>query len=144
LPIRRTASITFDAGTNTWINTVPASGNVDNIFFDGMALPVPTAGLPGGGVTPVWNGTFSTSIPNVNIQWAWGAAIFTHFTTAYNSLNVKATHQNWCGGNNGDQAGTPENTADQSGLVGGATGGGGPNFTGSRSGTFSITPVCPK
>jgi hypothetical protein len=138
-PSASCASITFDAGTNTWINTVPASGNVDNIFFDGLDLPVPK-----GGLTPVWNGTFSTCIPNVNIQWAWGAAVYTQFTTAYNSLNVKATHQNCCGGNNGDQAGTPENSADQSGLPGGGTGGGGANYTGGWSGTDNVTPVCPQ
>jgi hypothetical protein len=101
-PSATCASITFNAGTNTWITTVPTNGNVDDIFFDGLALPVPTGGLPGGGITPVWNGTFSTSTPGVSVQWKWGAAVYTHFDTNYNNLNVKATHQNWCAGNNGD------------------------------------------
>jgi hypothetical protein len=142
-PSASCASITFDAGTNTWINTVPVSGNVDNIFFDGLALPVTTqlANLQ----NPVtWNGTFSTNTPGVSISWAWGAAVYTHFDIAYNNLNVKPTRQNACRLNNGDQAGTPENSADQSGMIGGASGGGGANYTGSWSRTNNVTPVCPQ
>jgi hypothetical protein len=142
-PSASCASITFNASTNTWINTVPVNGNVDNIFFDGLALPVTTqlANLQ----NPVtWTGTFSTNTAGVSLQWAWGAAVYTHFDTNYNNLDVKATHQNWCGGNNGDQAGTPENSADQSGLPGGGTGGGGANYTGGWSGTDNVTPVCPQ
>jgi hypothetical protein len=142
-PTASCASVTFDAGTNTWISTVPSSGNVDDIFFDGMALPV-TNNLVNVQNPVVWNGTFSTTTPGITVQWKWGAAVYTNFTTAYNSLNVKPTHQQACGLNNGDQAGTPENIQFQSGVVGGATGGGGSNFTGSWSGTANVNLVCPQ
>jgi len=58
-------------------------------------------------------------------------------------LNVKPTHQNACNVNNGDHAGTPENPAYQQCVTGGATGGGGSNFTGSWSGTVSASPCVP-
>jgi hypothetical protein len=53
---------------------------------------------------------------------------------------VKATHQTPCGynSNSGDHAGTPENQ--KSYCVGGGTGGGGSNWTGSWSSTGSCTP----
>jgi hypothetical protein len=31
------------------------------------------------------------------IQWKWGAAVYTSFTTDYNALAVKAGHQTACG-----------------------------------------------
>ena len=42
-PTTSCASITFNSSLNggTWVSTIPTSGNVDNIFFDGLALPVP-------------------------------------------------------------------------------------------------------
>jgi len=70
------------------------------------------------------------------VQWKWGAAVYTYFTTDYNALQVKASHQNACGVNNSDHAGTPEGTDTSTGesfkgfVIGGARGGGGSNFTG--------------
>jgi hypothetical protein len=46
---------------NTWTTTVPISGS-DEIFLTGLAFPV-TSGLPGGGISPVWSGIFSSSVP---------------------------------------------------------------------------------
>jgi hypothetical protein len=83
-----------------------------------------------------------TGTPGISFQWKWGAAVYALFSTNYNSLDVKPTHQNACSYNNGDHAGTPENAAFQSTVVGGGTGGVGSNFTGSWSGTVSVTPVC--
>jgi hypothetical protein len=112
-PSATCASTSFDSLTNTWMTTVPISGT-DNIFLSGLAFPVPASfanvnGLVSGPVA--WQGTFGTDTPGVSIQgWAWGAAVYnTCFTTNYNLLNVKPTHQNACNLNNGDQAGTPEN-----------------------------------
>jgi hypothetical protein len=144
-PSATCATTSFDSTTNTWLATVPISGT-DNIFLSGLTFPVPASfanvkGKVSGQV--VWQGTFSTDTPGVSIQgWAWGAAVYTSFTTDYTRLNVKPTHQNACGYNNGDQAGTPENQQFQSYVVGGATGGGGSNFTGSWSGTVSVSPAC--
>jgi hypothetical protein len=145
-PSASCASTTFDSITNTWMTTVPIGGS-DEIFLDGLAYQL-AAGFSGtihGSV--VWNGNFSRNVPGVTVQWKWGAAVYTNFTTDYNALNVKASHQNACGMNNSDHAGTPEGTDTSTGrpfkgfVIGGARGGGGSNFTGSWSGTQSVK-VC--
>jgi hypothetical protein len=140
------ASTTFDSITNTWMTTVPIAGS-DEIFLDGLAFPLPAgfSGTIGGSV--VWQGSFSSNVPGITVQWKWGAAVYTHFTTDYNALQVKASHQNACGVNNSDHAGTPEGTDTSTGesfkgfVIGGARGGGGSNFTGSWSGTQAVS-VC--
>jgi hypothetical protein len=126
------------------VTTVPISSNgqvkEDEILLDGLAFQVPAGGLPGGINNVVWLGNFSSSQANLNVQWQWGAAVYNTSFPGYSTLNPKAGHQTACGINNGDHAGTPENTAIQHALIGGARGGGGSNFTGSWSGTVSVTP----
>lgn len=134
------ASTTFDTLTNTWITTVPLAGS-DEIFLSGLALPVP-ATLTHVTNPVVWDGTISTVTPGVSLHWKWGAAVYSNFTTDYNSLDVKPTHSQACSFNNGDHAGTPENSQVKALVIGGATGGGGANFTGSWSGTFNVVPIC--
>jgi hypothetical protein len=134
------ASISFDNTNQQWDVTVPLSGS-DEIFLSGLAYPVSPAGLPGGIKNVTWSGKFLSSTPGLSFQWKWGAAVYSSFSTDYNSLGVKPTHQNACAFNNGDHAGTPENF--KKSVIGGATGGGGSNFTGSWSGTATVAPVCP-
>lgn len=140
-------STTFDSVTNTWMTTVPISGD-DEIFLTGLAWPVPSGGLPGGANPVNFSGTYSseTSSPGLSIEMQWGAAAYSRFTTDYNMLQVKGGHQTACGLSNGDHAGTPEgvdntNTQWKHYVEGGARGGGGSNFTGSWSGTLNI-PIC--
>ena len=140
-PSASCATTSFNSSTNTWTTTVPISGS-DEIFLTGLALPVPL-GLQSGGISPNWCGIFSASVPGIHVQWQWGAAVYTCFPPDLNMLNVKPTHQNACNVNNGDHAGTPENPAYQQCVTGGATGGGGSNFTGSWSGTVSASPCVP-
>lgn len=141
-------STTYDSVTNTWMTTVPISGD-DEIFLTGLAWPVPSGGLPGGANPVNFSGTYSseTSAPGLSIQMQWSAAAYSSFTTDYNALQIKAGHQTACGQNNGDHSGTPEgvdstNTPWKKYLVGGPRGGGGSNFTGSWSGTLNIN-ICP-
>jgi hypothetical protein len=141
-------STTFDSGTNTWMTTVPISGD-DEIFLTGVAWPVPSGGLPGGANPVNFSGTYSSesNAPGLSIQMKWSAAAYSSFTTDYNALQIKAGHQTACGQSNGDHAGTPEgvdntNTPWKKFLIGGPRGGGGSNFTGSWSGTLSIN-ICP-
>jgi hypothetical protein len=141
-------STTFDTVTNTWMTTVPISGD-DEIFLTGLAWPVPSGGLPGGANPVNFSGTYSseTNAPGLSIQMQWSAAAYSSFTTDYNALQIKAGHQTACGQSNGDHSGTPEgvdntNTPWKKYLVGGPRGGGGSNFTGSWSGTLSIN-ICP-
>jgi len=139
-------STSFDTLNNRWVTTVPVSGD-DEIFLTGLAWPVPSGGLPGGANPVNFNGTYSSSTTGVSLQMQWSAAAYSSFTTDYNKLNIKPGHQTACGMNNGDHAGTPEgvdnnNTPWKHYLVGGPRGGGGSNFTGSWSGTLSIS-ICP-
>jgi hypothetical protein len=133
------ASTTFNSITNTWQTTVPLAGS-DEILLDGLAYQVPAGGLPGGINPIVWEGDFSSNTSGLSIQWKWGAAVYTHFSTNYNALGVKVTHTNDCNYPNGDHAGTPENFKQY--VIGGARGGGGSNWTGSWSGTVGVTMTC--
>jgi len=133
------ATTTFDAGTKTWVTTVPLAGS-DEIFISGMAFPV--TNLPGGAAVS-WQGTFGTDQPGLCLSWKWGAAAYTSFPSDYNDAKIKPTHQAACIASNGDHAGTPQNPTVRASVTGGARGGGGSNFTGSWSGTGTQCPICP-
>ncbi len=133
------ATTSFDAGTNTWVTTVPLAGS-DEIFISGLAFPV--TNLPGG-ASVRWDGTFGTDQPGICLQWKWGAAAYKTFPLDYNEAQIKPTHQRSCTNNTGDHAGTPQNPTVRASVTGGARGGGGSNFTGSWSGTGSVCPTCP-
>ncbi len=140
-PSATCSSYTFDTATNTWQTIVPVKGD-DEIFLTGLTFLVPSGFTQvQGNVT--WQGTMSSSVDGVSMQWKWGAAVYTTFSTNYNTLAVKPGHQTSCAYNNGDHAGTPEGTDPLSDepfkdfVIGGARGGGGSNWTGSWSGTVS-------
>src|SRR5262249_28756815 len=130
-----------DTTSGSWLTTVPTSGD-DEIFLTGLAFPIPSVGISGGIKNVSWNGTFSTDTAGLSISWKWGAAVYTSFTTNYSALGVKAVHNIACGISNGHHAGTPENYAISANVIGGGTGGGFSNFTGSWSGTQNVTPSC--
>ena len=132
------ATTTFD-GT-TWATTVASSGLAGNVFLSGLAYRVPTD-FPGGIKPLTWSGTFSSDTPGITIAWQWAAAVYTSFSTNYNSLGVKPVDDDKASAyKNSDHAGTPESFRQF--VVGGATGGGGSNDTGSLSGTATVS--CPR
>ena len=139
-------STTFDTMTNTWFTIVPMRAD-DEIFLSGVAVPVPPGGLPGG-INVNWTGTFDTGgVPGISIDWKWGAAVYSSLDGDFNNLTIKPGHQTACGFNGADHAGTPEGVNSLNQLwkqfvVGGGTGGGGSNWTGSWSGTQSVSPQC--
>jgi hypothetical protein len=140
------SSTTFDTMTNTWFTIVPMRAD-DEIFLTGVAVPVPAGGLPGG-INVNWTGTFDTGgVAGISIDWKWGAAVYSSLDTDFNNLAIKSGHQTACRFNGSDHAGTPEGVNNLNQLwkqfvVGGATGGGGSNWTGSWSGTQSASPEC--
>jgi hypothetical protein len=88
----------------------------------------------------IWQGTFSSDTAGLTVNWQWGAAAYTNFSSKYNDLGVKPVDDNKASQyQNSDHAGTPENF--KAYVVGGARGGGGSNFTGSYSGTGSCALV---
>jgi hypothetical protein len=137
-PTATTATTKFDAGSNSWTTTVPL-GVGGNAFLDAFGLNLP-GGLPGGANPVTWKGTFETDTAGVSVNWQFGAAVYTQFSTDYNALNVKPVDSNNLSAyKNSDHAGTPE--AFKSFVTGGARGGGGSNWTGSYSATVSIQPT---
>jgi hypothetical protein len=133
-PAATAATTTFNTPNNSWMTITPP-GTAGNTFLAALAYPLPVA-LPGG-VKPVqWSGQFSSDTSGVTINWQWAAAVYGAFGADYSSLGVKPTDDNKASVyQNSDHAGTPE--AFKSYVVGGATGGGGSNYTGSYSGTLS-------
>jgi hypothetical protein len=139
------ASVTFDPGAASattnfaggmWVTTVPSSGLAGNAFLSGLSFPAP-ANLPGGIKNVTWSGTISVDTPGVSVNWQWGAAVYTNFSTAYNVLGVKPVDDNKASQyKNADHAGAPENFKQF--VIGGATGGGGSNYTGGLSSTASV------
>jgi hypothetical protein len=115
-----------------------------NTFLTGLAFRVPNTGLSGGIKSVNWAADFSAGNPGVDIHWQWSAAAYTSFSTNYNALGIKPTDAPGASLYlNSDHAGTPE--AYRSFVVGGATGGGGSNATGSYSGTADVSlPASPE
>jgi len=132
------ASTSLDAGQNACVTNLPMSWS-GNAFLGGATF-VANNGLAKGINPVVWVGNFETDAPGVKLNWQWGAAVYTHFSADYNSLNVKPLDSGSATVyQNSDHAGTPE--AFKSFVTGGARGGGGSNWTGSYSGTASVTPT---
>jgi hypothetical protein len=134
-PTATTATTTFNSSLNEWVTTLPMNFS-GNGFLDAVELHLGSS-LPGGIKNVTWQGTLSTDTQGVSVNWQWAAAVYTNFSSDYNALDVKPTDDNHVSTyHNSDHAGTPE--AFLSYVVGGATGGGGSNFTGSLSGTASV------
>ncbi len=149
------ASTKFDTTLNQWETTLPlsAAGHADEIFAAGLAYVLPPS-FPQNVQGVTWTADFTASVPALQMQWQWGAANYlskdnkghTFPMTAagpdYNAMMVDPGHNviTCAGYNNGDHAGTPENTTVQVLLTGGGSGGGGSNWTGGWSSTQSL--VC--
>jgi hypothetical protein len=136
-PSATAATTTFDPSSNAWVTTLPFhfSGNG---FLGGLAFPV-TSALPGGIQRVDWQGQLTSDTAGVTVNWQWAAAVYTRFTTNYSALQVKPVDDNQVSQyQNSDHAGTPE--AFKASVTGGATGGGGSNFTGSYSATAQVAP----
>ncbi|HET9306133.1 MAG TPA: PKD domain-containing protein, partial [Candidatus Sulfotelmatobacter sp.] len=139
-PKATTATTNFNSAVNQWQTTVPATGQAGNTLLDATEFLVPAGGLPGGIKNVTWTANFSTDTSGASLQWQWAAAAYTSFTASYGSVGIKPVDDNKASQyQNSDHAGTPENY--KSHVVGGATGGGASNYTGSYSGTASVTPV---
>ena len=90
-PSATCTSVSFNSGTNTWVTTVPIKGDGDDeIFLSGLAWQVPVGGLSGGSNPVDWDGTFNPNgVSGISVNWKWGAAVYSNFSTNYNALGVK-------------------------------------------------------
>jgi hypothetical protein len=137
-PGATSATATFDTGADAWQTSVPAALS-GNVFVDGLALQV-AGGLPGGIKNVNWQADFSTDSAGIKVNWQWAASVYSQFSGDPSSLGVKPVDDGHLSSyQNSDHAGTPENF--KAFVLGGATGGGGSNFTGSYSGTASVVPA---
>jgi hypothetical protein len=141
-----TAATNWFDGTN-WNTTLPCAGD-DEIFLQGCAIPWQPAFASCQSVC--WTGVFSCTAPGQSFNWQWGAACYASSQPVYTNICPKACHETSCPNgqyyNSGDHAGCPENHKPY--CVGGGTGGGGANCTGSWSGidttcTFTSGTVLP-
>jgi hypothetical protein len=132
-------SPTCTVGTNwfdgtQWNTTLPCAGD-DQIFLQGCAIPWQSDFANCQSVC--WTGIFSCDTSGFSCNWQWGAACYNNSQPACGSICPKACHKTSCPNgeyyNSSDNAGCPENTKPY--CVGGATGGGGSNCTGSWSST---------
>ncbi len=151
------SAITFSSATTTattdyvllkptflgkgWKTQLQFSGLAGNDLMTAVEFKVPSGGLPGGIKDVAFTATFSSYAPGLTVNWQWAAAVYTSFDTDYNALGVKPVDDNKASEyKNSDHAGTPENFKPF--VTGGASGGGGSNYTGSYSATGScvLTP----
>jgi uncharacterized repeat protein (TIGR03803 family) len=135
------ASETLSSGA--WVINLPTRKLAGDAFLSGAAFAVPSGGLPGGIGPVTWSGSFTTDQPGVQVKWKWGAAVYTQFSTSTpreGGVSVKSVDDNKADllFKNSDHAGTPENFKNF--VTGGARGGGGSNYTGSWSGTCTVSP----
>jgi hypothetical protein len=125
-----------------WQTVLPTTSLAGNQLLDAVAFNVPAGGLPGGIQNVTWTANFVTDTAGLTFNWQWAAANYTPtlFSGDYNALQVKPVDDNSSSAYlNSDHAGTPQ--VGKTLVTGGATGGGGSNFTGSLTNTQSVTPT---
>jgi len=141
------ATITISPSTNTastsyngaqWVSAFPSHLG-GNFFLSGAEYLVPHAGLPGNLGPVTWKGFMSASVAGIQVQWQWGAAVYTSFSPNMNTVGVKPVDDPHASiYNNGDHAGAPENY--KRFVINGGTGNGGANYIGNYSPNVNVTP----
>ncbi len=97
-----------------------------------------------GGDTVTWTATFATDTQGVTLNWEWGAAVYTSFSTTYSSLNVKPCDSSTASSYaNADSAGIPESSSYRTHVTTGAKGTTYANsaYTFSYSSAAAVTPT---
>jgi hypothetical protein len=139
------AKTTYDLTNGRWSTAVAKTGLTGNTFVTGVAFPVP-ADFPTGIQNVAWSTSFSTDTPGITLQWQWGAAVYSSFSTTYattspsnsNVLVVNA-EDGTADANGTDPAGTPETY--KASVIFGATGGGLTNYTGYLTSGAGVVPT---
>ncbi len=118
-------------------------------LFDALPYKAPEPFIPRSSGPVTWTATFAASRPGITIDWAWSAAVYSRFGVVgsfqLKPLSGPISQVEPQAGlpslyENDDPAGTAE--AYKQYVVAGAMGSGGPNYTGARSETASVT-ACP-
>jgi len=134
------AKTSYDLVNSRWSTVVAKTALTGNTFVSGVAFQVP-ANFPTGIQNVTWSASYSTDTPGITLQWQWGAAVYSSFSTTYATTSVS----NMLGVNpedgvvGSDPAGTPENYKPS--VIFGATGGGGTNYAGYLSAAAGVVPT---
>jgi hypothetical protein len=147
------ATTTFDTVNNRWVTTLPTVHpitrlrqfeiQIGRIFASGVTMPVPAGGLPGGIKNVTWSAAYTTDTPGMQLEWRWGAAVYSTFSTNYNALQVKPAdpvRASWALYTNNDQAGTPEAFKQYFNPSGGGTADDADDFTGDQTASVGVVP----
>ena len=134
-----TSSATTTYNGTKYVSTFPKSIS-GNVLVSGVAYLVPNGGLPGSISNITWNGSYTASQSGISINWQFGSAVYTSFSSNPTSLGIKPCDDGHASSayQNSDPAGTPENY--KAYVISGAKGGGGTNYNGGNSSTGGITP----
>ena len=134
------AKTSYDLVNSRWSTAVAKAALTGNTFVSGVAFQVP-ANFPTGIQNVAWSASYSTDTPGITLQWQWGAAVYSSFSTTYATTSVSNTlgvnSEDGVAGS--DPAGTPENY--KASVIFGATGGGGTNYTGYLSAAAGVVPT---
>jgi hypothetical protein len=148
----------FNTAFKRWETRVPlsAASSADQIFAAGIAYQIPP-GLPQDANNVTWSANISSSAAAVVATWRSGASNWltqnhgsafpvlssSPFVPDYNGMIVEAVRNApTCHGTAGDNAGAPEFSGRKDLLVGGVSGGGGSDWTGSSSSTSGGVLTC--
>jgi hypothetical protein len=114
-------------------------------LFDALPYEAPEPFIPRSSGPVTWTATFAASRPDIIIDWAWGAAVYSQFgpvgTFQLKPLSGPIAQVDPQAGPpnlyaNADSAGTPE--AYKQYVIAGAMGSGAPQYTGARSETATV------
>jgi hypothetical protein len=133
-----TLATIYSTGSSRWSTSVPAGSVTGNTFVTGVPFQEPAGGFPGGIQNVTWSAAFTTDSPGITLQWQWGAAVYSSFSTTYGNLGVNPEDGS-ADLNGTDPAGTLESY--KGSLIFGATGGGATNYAGYFSAAAGVVPT---
>jgi hypothetical protein len=128
-----TVRLSFPAWGDHWRMSAPY-GATGGDFLNSIGYQTRNH-LPGNITNVSWSAEFYGSSP---IKWRWGAAVYTRLPNRYGEFKTKPLTDPDYPPNNSDPAGTPE--AFKQYVIGGGTGDGGKNYTGSMGPAVTVTP----
>jgi hypothetical protein len=105
-------------------------------LLDAVAFRVPST-LRGSIKNVNWSAKFYSNSRS-DVRWQWGAAVYSTFTRAYERVGIKPLDDRRYPPHNSDPAGTPEDYKGY--VIGGGTGSGGDNYTGSLGRSVTVKP----
>jgi hypothetical protein len=131
----KSVRLSFPAYGDHWRMIAPYAASGSD-FLNSIAYQVANH-LPGSITNVTWSAKFYGR-DDRPIKWRWGAAVYTKLSNRYGALKTEPLTDPRYPPHNTDRAGTPE--AFKQYVIGGGTGDGGKNYTGSMGSAVTVTP----